>query len=110
MCKIVEVLNEYFSSKFTTKFSTPDYAAQCLACHGANYLFNARTQESCEHCHGDPHETNNVAELGGTPKTFKFEQNYPNPFNPSTRIQFSIPKQSKVNLAFYDIMGSTVAT
>jgi len=32
------------------------------------------------------------------PNAFILEQNYPNPFNPNTKIQFSIPKESNVNL------------
>ena len=42
--------------------------------------------------------------------TFQLSQNYPNPFNPSTMINFSIPKMSKVNLNIYDVKGQLVAT
>ena len=36
--------------------------------------------------------------------------NYPNPFNPSTTIQFSIPKESKVDITMYNIKGQKVKT
>ncbi|MCD4665214.1 MAG: hypothetical protein K8R68_08075, partial [Bacteroidales bacterium] len=36
--------------------------------------------------------------------------NYPNPFNPETKIVFSIPEDSKINLSSYNIKGQKVRT
>jgi hypothetical protein len=44
------------------------------------------------------------------PTSFTLAQNYPNPFNPSTKIQFSVPRQSDVRLKVYDMVGREVAT
>ncbi|MCE1165530.1 MAG: T9SS type A sorting domain-containing protein [Bacteroidetes bacterium] len=44
------------------------------------------------------------------PVGFNLSQSYPNPFNPTTKIQFSVPKKSFVNLVVYDMLGRTVAT
>ena len=44
------------------------------------------------------------------PNEFAFAQNYPNPFNPSTNIDFSFPKKSKVKLEIFNITGKKVAT
>jgi len=44
------------------------------------------------------------------PLTYKLSQNYPNPFNPTTKINFSIPKDGKVVLKIYDVSGKEVYT
>ena len=44
------------------------------------------------------------------PNEFSVAQNYPNPFNPSTKIDFTIPTQSKVKLTVYNSMGELVRT
>jgi hypothetical protein len=45
-----------------------------------------------------------------TPIGFNLEQNFPNPFNPSTTIKFSIPKEAKVNLSIFNVLGELVTT
>jgi len=44
------------------------------------------------------------------PDNFKIEKIYPNPFNPTTKIEFSIYKSSKVAVKIYDIMGKEIET
>ncbi|HPC35626.1 MAG TPA: T9SS type A sorting domain-containing protein [Candidatus Marinimicrobia bacterium] len=41
---------------------------------------------------------------------FKLNQNYPNPFNSSTRIKFSLEKESNVNITIYNLTGQKVRT
>ncbi len=36
--------------------------------------------------------------------------NYPNPFNPETKIEYSIPSESKIELSIYNIKGQKVKT
>ncbi len=43
-----------------------------------------------------------------TPKNIVLNQNYPNPFNPVTRIDFSLPKASSVNLIVYNMLGREI--
>ena len=45
-----------------------------------------------------------------TPKSFALYQNYPNPFNPTTKIRYSIPSISNVQIMIYDLLGNEIAT
>jgi len=42
------------------------------------------------------------------PENYMLFQNYPNPFNATTKINFEIPKSSKVRVVVYDILGRKV--
>jgi len=44
------------------------------------------------------------------PAVYRLVQNYPNPFNPVTTIKYEIPKDSKVKLVVYDLLGRKVKT
>lgn len=46
---------------------------------------------------------------GIVPEKYAISQNYPNPFNPSTKIQYSIPKEAQVSLVVYNVLGQKVA-
>jgi photosystem II stability/assembly factor-like uncharacterized protein len=50
----------------------------------------------------------NVIEVEIVPTKYALYQNYPNPFNSNTIIRYQLPKQSKVVIKIYNILGSEV--
>ncbi|MBL1212202.1 MAG: T9SS type A sorting domain-containing protein [Ignavibacteriae bacterium] len=50
------------------------------------------------------------ADMQLIPNEFKLHQNFPNPFNPTTNILFSIPREEKVVLKIYNVLGKQVST
>lgn len=46
----------------------------------------------------------------GIPTKYDLSQNYPNPFNPTTKINYDIPFDGKVNIKLYDVSGREVLT
>lgn len=42
------------------------------------------------------------------PENFVLYQNYPNPFNPDTRIDFTLPNTTRVELTVFNILGKKV--
>ena len=62
-------------------------------------------QDTAGQREGEP--TENVQSEPEIPTSFELD-NYPNPFNPSTTLKLSIPEQSEVEVAVYDIVGRQV--
>ncbi|MCL5030909.1 MAG: T9SS type A sorting domain-containing protein [Bacteroidetes bacterium] len=52
----------------------------------------------------------NVVTVNLVPAKYTLYQNYPNPFNPTTTIKYDLPKQSKVELKIYNMLGEEVVT
>lgn len=52
---------------------------------------------------------NNSVEVSN-PGKYTLSQNYPNPFNPVTKIDYSLPSNSKIRIDVYDITGKLIKT
>ncbi|RKY56300.1 MAG: hypothetical protein DRP89_01625, partial [Candidatus Neomarinimicrobiota bacterium] len=51
-----------------------------------------------------------IEDITALPKEFALHQNYPNPFNPTTFIKYDLPKEAKVKIVIYNLMGREVRT
>ncbi|MBL8016597.1 MAG: T9SS type A sorting domain-containing protein [Ignavibacteria bacterium] len=47
-------------------------------------------------------------DMSNIPTVYRLSQNYPNPFNPVTKINYDLPKDAKVNVIIYDILGREI--
>ena len=49
-------------------------------------------------------------QIDEVPSEFLLSQNYPNPFNPSTKIKYSVPQPSQVQIKVFDVLGNEIET
>ncbi len=52
--------------------------------------------------------TTEISMTISAPKEYHLYQNFPNPFNPSTTIAIDLPKQTKMKIIIYNILGRIV--
>jgi hypothetical protein len=48
--------------------------------------------------------------LNNIPSVYSLSQNYPNPFNPITKMNYALPKRSRVIISIYNVLGQEVIT
>ena len=46
--------------------------------------------------------------LNNIPDEFSLSQNYPNPFNPLTKLDYTLPKRSRVVVSIYNVLGKEI--
>jgi len=69
--------------------------------------YNYRLKQTDNNGNYKYYNLNNSIEVG-TPSNFNLSQNYPNPFNPLTKINYELPKDSKVSISVFDVLGREV--
>jgi hypothetical protein len=51
-----------------------------------------------------------LSDYNKVPEKFTISQNFPNPFNPITVIKYQLPRETKLSIKIYDILGRLVTT
>ena len=77
----------------------------------SHYLTKAN--EPYWHLVNEPYDYNKIIGVDESfpeaPRSFVLHQNNPNPFNPSTTLSYALPKDARVTLTIYNILGEKVA-
>lgn len=55
-------------------------------------------------------EYSDMVEVEVLPTQYELSQNYPNPFNPRTTIRFSLPKETRLKINIFNMLGELVET
>jgi hypothetical protein len=97
----------WMTTSDTTLLTTPDY--------GGEHSFFVRASNDCGPGESSdtcvitlPTDIEDEGQSAGLPREFALGQNYPNPFNPETRIDFALPRSSRVHLEIVNMLGRTV--
>jgi len=49
-------------------------------------------------------------EIDEVPTEYKLSNNFPDPFNPSTKLRYSVPQSSQIQIKIFDILGNEIET
>ena len=77
-----------------------------------NIFFNKRSELSYDIkiVAGDADYVDRMSKdiLNNIPDRFSLSQNYPNPFNPLTKLDYTLPKRSRVVVSIYNVLGKEI--
>lgn len=88
-----------------TTTTTSDYSFTDIGLNAGNFRYRLKQIDF----NGNYKYYNLSSEvIVGIPVKFELSQNYPNPFNPSTKIDYSLPFDSRVNIKIFDMSGKEI--
>ena len=95
-----------------TRPASLDLGFSCLGCHNDDPNDNIpdKTMEEAVASAANMHGTASTDPYNPVASQYRLKQNYPNPFNPVTHIEFTVPRESIVELVIYDISGNHIST
>ncbi len=73
-----------------------------------NFMANPEISAMLDSIGFVPDSTTGINDIEGKLNDFKINGTYPNPFNPATTIVFTLPKQEKVVINIYNVLGQKV--
>jgi hypothetical protein len=73
-----------------------------------NFMANPEIQPMLDSIGFVPDSVSAIQDESGAPDQFRLLGSYPNPFNPSTKINFLLPAQQKVDISVYTALGEKV--
>ncbi len=92
-------------AKFTFTLKNPAIATDAVLFTMDKFVLNEK--DFTKDVGGITLSVNNAAAV---PTDYALQQNFPNPFNPATTINYQLPKNSKVSVSIYNLLGQLVIT
>ena len=108
--EFVPVTNSLVKSKNSTSANLTKYefVDKSDLQEGVTYTYKIRSID----LGGQVHDYSLLSEVtyDGIPKELILNQNYPNPFNPTTTFEVFLPKDVKISVDIYNILGQNIRT
>ncbi len=108
--EFVSVNNSLVKSKNSTSANRTKYEFTDKSGleEGTTYTYKIRSVDLGGQVHD--YKLSSEVKYDGIPKELILNQNYPNPFNPTTTIDVFFPKDVKVSVEIYNILGQNIRT